>query len=131
IKYQNLVETDNTYDNSRGWMMAVNTSRLSTTLQSVTYTRDAAGRALTRVVAPNAESWTYTYDGIDRLLAAANASDGSSSRTFSYDPAGNMLTNSGVGTYTYPAPGQARPHAVTSAGANNYTYDDVGNMLTG
>ncbi|MGD9739889.1 MAG: hypothetical protein AB7O56_07925 [Bauldia sp.] len=111
--------------------MEVDTSFSSTTLQSVTYTRDAAGRALTRVVAPNAESWTYTYDGIDRLLSAANANDGSSSRAFSYDAAGNMLTNSGVGSYSYPVPGQPRPHAVTTAGSNNYTYDDVGNVLTG
>jgi YD repeat-containing protein len=43
-----------------------------TTLQSVTYTRDAAGRALTRVVAPSAESWTYTYDKLNQLLSAAN-----------------------------------------------------------
>lgn len=60
-----------------------------TTLQSVTYTRDDAGRSLTRVVAPNAERWTYTYDGIHRLLAAANSSYGTSSRPFTYDDAGN------------------------------------------
>ncbi len=34
-----------------------------------------------------------------------NASDGTSSRTFTYDDAGNMRTNSRVGTLTYPAPG--------------------------
>lgn len=131
IDYANGVRTDNTYDAARGWFMSVNTSRMGTTLQSVTYTRDLAGRALTRVVAPNAENWTYTYDGLDRLLSAANASTPASSRTFTYDDAGNLLTNSGVGTYTYPAAGQPRPHAVLSAGGNNYTYDGVGNMLTG
>jgi YD repeat-containing protein len=111
--------------------MKVETKLSSTTLQSVTYTRDAAGRALTRVVAPNAETWTYTYDKLDRLLAAANASDGTTSRTFAYDDAGNMTTNSGVGSYSYPAPGQPRPHAVLTAGSNSYAYDDAGNMLTG
>src|SRR5690606_26065160 len=71
IAYGNGVETANTYDAARGWLMEVDTSFSGTTLQSVTYTRDAAGRALTRVVSPNAESWSYTYDGIDRLLSAA------------------------------------------------------------
>lgn len=131
IAYANGVETTNTYDAVRSWLMVVNTSRLGTTLQSVTYTRDAAGRALTRVVSPNTESWTYTYDGIDRLLSAANATTPANSRSFTYDAAGNMLTNSGVGTYTYATPGDPRPHAVLTAGANTYTYDDVGNMLTG
>jgi hypothetical protein len=41
-----------------------------------------------------------------------------------------MLTNSGVGAYTYPAAGQPRPHAVTAAGASSYSYDAAGNMLT-
>lgn len=31
-------------------------------------------------------------DNLDRLLSAANASDGTSSRTFTYDDAGNTLT---------------------------------------
>jgi YD repeat-containing protein len=128
IGYQNGVATDNTYDAGRNWLMKVETKLSATLLQSVTYTRDAAGRALTRVVAPNAESWTYTYDKIDRLLSAANASDGTSSRTFAYDDAGNMTSNSGVGTYTYPAqgPSAVRPHAVTAAGSNSYAYDDAG-----
>jgi hypothetical protein len=42
-----------------------------------------------------------------------------------------MTTNSGVGSYSYPAPGQPRPHAVTAAGSNSYAYDDAGNMLSG
>src|SRR5690606_20617783 len=48
-----------------------------------------------------------------------------------HDDAGNMLTNSGVGAYTYPAAGQPRPHAVLTAGSDTYTYDAVGNMLSG
>jgi RHS repeat-associated protein len=44
-----------------------------------------------------------------------------------------MLTNSGVGTYTYPVQGPTavRPHAETAAGASSFTYDANGNMLTG
>ena len=52
-------------------------------------------------------------DKIDRLLSAANASDGTASRTFAYDDSGNMTNNSGVGAYSYPTPGQPRPPALS------------------
>jgi RHS repeat-associated protein len=134
IAYDNGVETTNTYNDARGWLMEVETERLGTTLQSATYTRDDAGRIATMVVGPSAaESWTYGYDGIDRLLSAANSSDTSSSRTFTYDDAGNMASNSGLGSYTYPTqgPSAVRPHAATAAGSNSYTYDANGNMISG
>ena len=85
------------------------------------------------VVGPTAESWTYSYDGIDRLLSAANSADTSTSRTFVYDDAGNMTNNSGLGAYTYPTQGAGavRPHAVTAAGSNSYVYNANGNMTSG
>jgi YD repeat-containing protein len=76
-------------------------------------------------------AFSATYDGLCRLLSAANSSDTNTSWTYTYDDSGNILANSGVGSCTYPTPGQPRPHAATAAGASNYTYDDVGNMLTG
>ena len=117
--------TTNTYDNARNWLTSVSTEKLGTVLQSVAYTREDAGRIATMVVAPTAESWTYSYDGIDRLLSAANSADTSSSRTFTYDDAGNMTNNSGLGAYTYPTQGvgAVRPHAVTAAGSNSYVYN--------
>jgi RHS repeat-associated protein len=44
-----------------------------------------------------------------------------------------MVTNSDVGTYTYPAQGPTavRPHVQTAAGASSFGYDANGNMLTG
>ncbi|OAF06065.1 hypothetical protein AYJ54_20465 [Bradyrhizobium centrolobii] len=57
------------------------------------------------------------------------------SKTFSYDPIGNLLSKSDVGTYTYPAAGQAQPHAVTSISAGlistTFTYDLNGNQTSG
>lgn len=49
----------------------------------------------------------------------------------SYDWLGNITAKSDTGTYTYPASGGARPHAVFAiAGALNasFTYDARGNM---
>jgi len=36
------------------------------------------------------------------------------SKAFSYDPIGNLLSKSDLGTYSYPAPGSALPHAMVS-----------------
>jgi hypothetical protein len=52
---------------------------------------------------------------------------------YSYDPAGNMLSKSDVGAYTYG--GLAGPHAVTkvvssSGSANVIAYDTSGNMIS-
>ncbi|MEX2498982.1 MAG: RHS repeat-associated core domain-containing protein, partial [Wenzhouxiangellaceae bacterium] len=44
-----------------------------------------------------------------------------------YNVAGNMLTKTGLGTYTY---GSTRPHAVTAAGGVTYTYDANGNVTS-
>ncbi len=134
IAYQNGVITTDTYNDARGWMMSATTKDASlAVLNSTTYTRDAAGRVLTMVASPTTESWTYTYDKLDRLLTSTNASDSGSSRSFTYDAAGNMTSNSGVGAYAYPTqgPGAVRPHAQTAAGAATFTYDANGNMLTG
>ncbi|MEU6788434.1 RHS repeat-associated core domain-containing protein [Nonomuraea angiospora] len=68
-------------------------------------------------------------------------------QSFTYDPTGNRTkeVQHGVGgvadtirSYTYPAPGAPRPHALSSltqtggAGARSdtYTYDDIGNTLS-
>src|SRR5262249_31621040 len=52
------------------------------------------------------------------------------SQSFTYDAADNMLTNSLVGTYTYPAQGatSVRPHAVTQAASTSFTYDANGSL---
>jgi len=52
----------------------------SNSIQTVAHTRDAAGRILTMTAAPTVESWSYTYDKLDRLLSATNTADPSSSR---------------------------------------------------
>jgi hypothetical protein len=55
--------------------------------------------------------------------------------TFSYNAIGNLTFKSDVGAYNYPAPGQPRPHGVTSVtgGSINatFTYDAKGNLVAG
>jgi hypothetical protein len=91
IAYANGVTTTNTYNDARAFLMGIATKDAAlATINSVAYTRDAAGRILTSVSAPTAENWTYTGarpgpgrgTKLDRLLTSANTSDAGSSRSF-------------------------------------------------
>src|SRR5256885_2309898 len=50
-------------------------------------------------------------------------------------PGRNLLSKSDVGNYSYPAPGSARPHAVSSITggtiSTSFTYDANGNQISG
>ncbi|MGV3490896.1 MAG: RHS repeat domain-containing protein [Devosia sp.] len=52
--------------------------------------------------------------------------------SFTYDLGGKLLTNSAVGSYTYPTQGSTalQPHAVQTAGAWAFAYDLNGNQLS-
>ena len=54
-------------------------------------------------------------------------------KNFTYDSIGNLLTKSDVGSYSYPAPGQPRPHAVLSVAGDTvsatFSYDANGNQI--
>jgi RHS repeat-associated protein len=55
-------------------------------------------------------------------------------KSFTYDPIGNLLSKSDVGTYTYPLAGAALPHAVSSINGtinSTFTYDPNGNQTAG
>ncbi|MDZ7414243.1 MAG: RHS repeat-associated core domain-containing protein, partial [candidate division KSB1 bacterium] len=54
---------------------------------------------------------------------------------YSYSPIGNLMSKTGVGSYTYgpqaadcPEGALNKPHAVVTAGGNAYCYDQNGNM---
>lgn len=132
--------TTHTYSPARGWVTGISTTAVVTgrrgttqtvTIQNLGYARDSEGR-ITQLTSPVAnEGWTYEYDELHQLTRARNTSSTTHDRIFTYDSAGNMKSNSKLGSYTYPAPGSSRPHAVTSAGANTYTYDANGDMISG
>ena len=86
------------------------------------------------------ETQTFAYDHLNRLTSAAATGSASYSEGYTYDAnTGNLLSKTGLGTYTYNASRQGTcttgtnttiPHAVMTAGANSYTYDCNGNMLS-
>ena len=53
-------------------------------------------------------------------------------KTFTYHPSGNgnMLSQTGIGAYAYPAATAARPHGVLLAGGKTFTYDNNGNVTS-
>jgi RHS repeat-associated protein len=50
------------------------------------------------------------------------------SQSFTYNEIGNITYNSQIGTYTYPASGNPRPHAVSAAGTRTYSYNAAGQL---
>ncbi len=118
------------YHATRFWLMTIDTVVGATTLQDIDYTRGVTGRINGVTSHLTGESWTYGYNDLDWLTSATNTTNGALTQTFTYDSVGNMLTNSAIGTYTYPTPGSARPHAVISTPLGSYGYDAAGNMTS-
>ena len=132
IVYANGVTTAYGYNANRCWLDTVLTAKSPTTIESLTYTHDFAGR-ITAVAGTRAdESWTYSYDDLDRLLSATNTNTPALTQSFTYDASGNMASNSALGTYTYPAQATvfSQPHAVATAGSWTFAYDANGNQTT-
>jgi RHS repeat-associated protein len=106
-------------------------------LQNFTYTYDTIGNLAQRVDVVQANlTENFAYDSLNRVLQSSGV--GLTTKSFSYNAIGNIVTKSDVGTYNYPLPTAARPHAVSSiTGTVNgfvnpsFTYDADGNMLTG
>jgi RHS repeat-associated protein len=135
----NGVVTNRTYDAVTSWLSAATAGvGGGATLLNQSYTEDENGNVTQRQNNNLGLTENLFYDADNRLLCATLASS-CSTNTFAYDAGsagpGNITTQTGVGTYTYPAPGQPRPHAVTSlTGTFNgivnptFAYDANGNM---
>ncbi|WP_230514344.1 polymorphic toxin-type HINT domain-containing protein [Salinispora arenicola] len=92
------------------------------------------------------EAWTPESGACATTPATWNQVDGATDpywHTWTFDHTGNRTTETRHGTtntthtYTYPNPGESRPHAVTTVTASGadtwnrtYTYDDAGNTTT-
>jgi RHS repeat-associated protein len=130
VALANGATTTRSYD-LRHRITSIATSSAAGSLQSLTYKRNASGE-VTSVASPiAAENWTYSYDGLGRLTQATSTNGAAASQSYAYDATGNITYSSALGSYTYPSPGSAHPHAVAKAGSNAYTYDANGNMLSG
>lgn len=131
ITYANGVTTSFTYSPTRRWLTRVTTSKGATVLLDDQYTRDYAGHITAITGKTAADSWTYLYDGADRLIKSDNLGNSTLDETFVYAANDNMLSRSRVdGTYVYPSASAARPHAPTSVGAKTLTYDPNGNLTS-
>jgi uncharacterized protein RhaS with RHS repeats len=87
-------------------------------------------------------SWSFTYDGMDRLITADNlAGVNADDRSFAYDDADNMVWNSGLNingscsaspnmAYPTAGPSAIRPHAPTSICGAAVAYDANGNTTS-
>ncbi len=140
----NGATTARSYDPGRGLVTGIQTVKSGTTLQQWAIGYDSVGNVLSRSESVTAVSESFAYDPLNRLLSASTVSSAVNyTVTMQYDgnngssqpQSGNIHNKSDVGTYSYPATGSARPHAVTSitgpGGTKSFTYDANGNMLTG
>ncbi len=132
IIYANGAVVNNTFDTDRGWMDQVDVYDINAgVVFSTSYTRNANGQIASASATDDQGDFTYSYDYAGRLLNADNTTNNAYDQSFTYDAGGNMVSNSGLGTYLYPLPTDPRPHTPTSVGAETFTYDLNGNMLTG
>jgi RHS repeat-associated protein len=94
IAYGNGATSIYSYNLQRGWLDRVLSVNGATTLLDQTYTRNAKGM-ITATTSPDVgRSWTYGYDGLDRLISADNQNGTADDATYAYDNADNMVYNS-------------------------------------
>jgi RHS repeat-associated protein len=137
----NGVATNRAFDPLTGRLTGV-TAGASNSVANLGFAYDALGNLAGRSDPLSFGTESFTYDALNRLLTAQVS--GQTSHGVSYNAVGNILTktrldnNALANTYSYNAPGQARPHAVASvAGLVNgvlnpvYTYDLNGNLTSG
>jgi YD repeat-containing protein len=123
------------YSATRSWINSMQTTLGSsgTAVDSLDYSnRDAEGKLMGVSSSVTGDTFSYRYDDAHRLVSATiTSSAATETQTLTYDPIGNILSNSRVGAYTYARTGGAGPHAVTLAGSQAYSYDATGNMIAG
>jgi RHS repeat-associated protein len=135
----NGVVTNRTYDAVTSWLSAATAGvGGGAGLLNQSYAEDKNGNIIQRQDNKAGLTENLFYDADQRLTCAVLTSNCSTS-TLVYDGGvagpGNITTQIGVGTYSYPAAGQPRPHAVSSiTGTFNgivnpsFSYDANGNM---
>ena len=118
---------------------SIQTHAGSATLQDLTFGYDNNDNLLTRLdrggwvfngKTAQSQAEAFCYDPLDRLTDVDLGSTpcaGGNEYHYSYDADGNILTKSGIGSYTYDP---VHVHAVANAGSGNYGYDGRGNQIT-
>lgn len=139
--YGNGLHTYSTYDAVTG-LLGGRTSGTASQVQNLTYRWDKIGNVTQRKDLNLDLAEDFYYDDLYRLKCSTlnvARQDNCSALTaqqknldMTYDAIGNIMSKSGIGSYTYPISGgtSVRPHAVTAAGSTSYGYDPNGNMVT-
>jgi len=124
LAFQSGTTTNYTYDPNMLRLTALVTSG---NIQNLGYTYDNVGNVKTITDNLTAQTTTFTYDDLNRLLTAGIPSV--YSHAWTYNPIGNMLTrNDNNGNVTYAYADAAHKHAVTQIGSQYFCYDANGNM---
>jgi YD repeat-containing protein len=90
ITYGNGTTTTFTYNDQRGWLTRVLSQAGATLHLDQSYARNPKG-LITGITSPQAgNSWSYGYDGMDRLIAATSDVT-ADSRSYAYDDADKNL----------------------------------------
>jgi RHS repeat-associated protein len=111
-------------------------------IQDLEYEYDSVGnieQIIDSSITPTAKTMDYTYDDLYRLQSASSTgfSIGDYSRSYGYDPIGNMTCKSSINSadclnggvnMNYTGTGFPTPHAVTAVDGSSYSYDLNGNM---
>jgi len=138
VSYANGTSASDSYDLARGWLTAqdVTSSASHGNVFDQAYTYDPAGTIVATSSDSSGQDLAYTYNTLDELTGVTNAATGQSTQTLQYDDLGNIVSNSTVGAYRYPASRQCSgsdctgPQAAQAAGGHTYTYDTDGDTLT-
>ena len=115
----NGVNSTRTYD-AVSRLTGIDTSKDTTTIQSLTYDYYGAGNLKSR--SNGTETEKFYYDALDRLIRAKSSISGQSAKEFSYDAVGNITYKSGVGEYSYGG-SNGGEHAVTAVNFNATSYN--------
>jgi YD repeat-containing protein len=104
ITYGNGVTSTYTYNPARGWLNQVKAVNGAAPLLEQSYTRNARGMItqISAAAGDTGRSWSYDYDGMDRLITADNQNGTGDDAAYAYDDADNMVYNS-------KQPGQGTP----------------------
>lgn len=130
IRYANGTRTSIRYDPDRGQIAREQVRRGATTLYESSYVYKLDGTLDRSSSSTNAMNLRYAHDELGRVTSVV----GDQSQTWVYDVAGNLIQNSRLGIYTYPAQGPtgcaaarcAAPHGVRSAGTYSLSYNANG-----
>ncbi len=134
IDYGGNIHEAAVYDADRGWLMQTKLyNPQNWELGSQVLARAASGRIKGQTMFEIWSNFDFTYDYAGRLLTADNVAGGWDhlDEVFTYNAAGSMASQTGLGSYTYNAANGNHPHAPSQVAGQTLSYDANGNMETG